>query len=272
MARSIRHHVRTRGPDSEHTVSAESAVTALTVFTEVMREILKSLPAAKAEIRFSELQVGSLIATIEYEISLPGESAAEVAAQEQELEHRYVSGWATLANGPVVQPEGFTRKAIENVGKFVNLFVSDGFADLQISGQLGNPVTVTAHAIENVRQLLGESHTDIGAAEGRLETISLAGRPLFNVRDEMLGTIVTCAIGKISLDELKEGLGRRVLVHGEITYDRNGLPSEISPVFSLDIIDKVPPVTIGDIIGIGIGLPGSELPSEQYVKRAWDGD
>ena len=114
--------------------------------------------------------------------------------------------------------------------------------------------------------------TDIGATEGRLETISLAGRPIFNVRDELFGNIVTCAIGKTSLDELKEGLGRRVLVHGEITYDRNGLPSGISPVFSLDILNKAPSVTIGDIIGIGVGLPGSDLSSEQYVKSAWNTD
>lgn len=270
MAREIRHYVSSKDGGEGHVVAGDSVITALSVFVDVMKELIKAYPGADAKINFSSLAVGSLDATMEYELSLPDRSPDELMEEEARLEVTYVSGWAALASAAVI-PEGFTRKAVEHVGRFAQLLAVDGFRDMQIFSDV-LPVTITSKTLENVRVVLGESFTDIGGCEGRLETISLAGRPTFNIRDEVFGTVVTCAQGAIPLDDLKDALGRRVHVYGEITYNRTGFPSEISPVMGLELLDSRDPVGIERIIGLGVGLEGSTIPSEQYVEKEWDGN
>ena len=113
---------------------------------------------------------------------------------------------------------------------------------------------------------------DLGSVEGRLETISLAGRETFNVRDEVFGLVVRCTIGDLSLDMLKAALGRRVSVSGDVTYNRVGLPSEVSPVYAVNIIDDTEAVMFHSVAGLGMGDPDYEGRPEHYLKKAWDGD
>lgn len=268
MTREIQHYVVTRDGPTRTAVVADSAITALQSFIDILAEISKFHAKTAPHIRFSELHVASLSATVEFELPATHDDSPLTLDAEEEIERQYLDGWATLTSSPVVPP-GFTPRAIDAAAQLVNLFARDEFRELRIRGASSEPITVTASAIANIQELRGTSFTDLGGLEGRLETISLARRETFTVRDSITNSAVKCTIGKISLEQIKDALGKRVVVYGEVTFNRFGIPSEVSPVFDLVLIDDAP-MHVERVLGLGKGLSDG-LPSELTVKRAWDG-
>lgn len=75
----------------------------------------------------------------------------------------------------------------------------------------------------NVETILGLRQTDFGAVEGRLETVSVSGRPHFAVRDVTNGRQVQCLITEANLyQKAVPALGKRVAVVGRIRYRESG--------------------------------------------------
>lgn len=87
-----------------------------------------------------------------------------------------------------------------------------------------NVVRLTKQTVAHVDQVTGSAQPRVGTVEGQLEAVDIHGRPQFVVWERLTGTRVECVadVEAISLDELREALGRRVAVRGRIRASKSG--------------------------------------------------
>ena len=252
---------------SEPAIDATSFLTALQSSLDLLHELDGGVSDGKCQWRYVSLSVGSGLSTVEG--ILPEEVDDTVARErlERSLATHYIEGLAALESAPV-QPTGWTLKALESALRVASV-LNDGVSRIETAIPEAPPVTITERLIANVKEVLGHNFTDIGSIEGRLETISLAGRrPTFNVRSELTGHPVICSLGS-RLEEVKALLGKRVLVSGEVTYSRFGEPSEVSPVQSIRALAESNIPTVDEVAGIAPDITDGQ-PSGDYVRKRFD--
>ena len=71
---------------------------------------------------------------------------------------------------------------------------------------------------------LGVSEHAAGALEGRLETITIHGQNEFTIYDPLRRRGTRCICDADTLDAIRVLLGHRVLVYGDIGYNKGGEP------------------------------------------------
>lgn len=264
MTRELRYQVLTRDSDTRG-VDAPSVVEALASFVAVIREVASTYSdVERVDIRFTALSVGSIGATLEYELRMRPDSIDEAGNRERDIERTYLEGWASLVSGPVV-PRGFSRSALEAVSHCASLFASGEFHQLTITGAAAS-VTVTPHFAANIQGLLGARRREGESVEGRLMSISLAGPGTFTLRDELSDQVVNYAIGAVPLATLTACLGMRVLVHGEVTFDATGAPTEVCAVQEIQRLTGEG--NFEHVRGLGRGLT-DDRPAELLARESW---
>lgn len=93
--------------------------------------------------------------------------------------------------------------------------------------QQDRTVTLTQHAIENVRALLPTKRKTIGSVEGKLEAISIHKSKKFVVYDALTKKAITCEFADKMLDTVKDALGHRVLVSGMVHWNAKSEPKRV---------------------------------------------
>lgn len=252
-------------------IDAESFVAALDASLEILRELDQAVSGGRFRWYYTELGIGSGVSVAEGELPDLADLEAESMLSRQ-LETAFVSGMGEFERSPGV-PAGFTPRAVEAAFRLSSV-VADGVTNVRIlTPALGVAAvaTLTERAIANIRETTGRGFTDLGSIEGRLETISLARRPTFNIRDEITGNSIICAFPMDRLEEVRALLNHRVLVSGEITYHRRGDPTEVSPIWELRALDEQEPPTIEDVRGIAPDITEG-LPAGVYVRRRFYGE
>jgi|GEM_PF-5151954 len=93
----------------------------------------------------------------------------------------------------------------------------------------GKP-TVLATPIKTLAQSqLAIAHQDVGSIRGRLETISIHGKPKAVIYDSLHGSEITCLLSPELLEQARATLfGEVVEVEGTIDYRENGRPLRIT--------------------------------------------
>jgi hypothetical protein len=87
---------------------------------------------------------------------------------------------------------------------------------------------ITPRAAVNIVQLLKPGRKNVGAIEGRLNVISLATkRPKMVIYEGVTHKGVSCFFAPEKLADVKDALGKRVIISGTITYNRRGEPQRI---------------------------------------------
>ena len=105
-----------------------------------------------------------------------------------------------------------------------------------------------------------------GSVEGRLETASVRSRPYLRVYDAVHDRGVTCYFSDSQLGQVRKGLGKRVIVSGNVKSDRLGNPESIR-VSNIEIADDVPaPVTPSELRGLWRGETEGQT-AEQYLRE-----
>ena len=79
----------------------------------------------------------------------------------------------------------------------------------------------------HVDEIMGVSGHAAGALEGRLETITIHGRNAFTIYDPLRRGGTRCICDLETLNDIGGLLGRRVLVYGDIGYNKGGEPITI---------------------------------------------
>lgn len=247
-------------------IDAAVFLTALDASLEILKELDATVSGGKFRWYYTHLSIGSGVSVQEGELP-PDQAEAEVL--EQQIEGLYLEGLASFDVAARL-PTAFTNRAIEASWRLVSV-LSNGVSHMDITGAHVKPhFTITERAVANLKELMGRGFTDIGSIEGKLETISLAQRPTFNVRDEVTGQSVICSFTMDRFDEVRDALGRRVLVSGEVTYHRRGEPTEVSPVDDIRLLDETEPPTVDEIRGIEPEITEG-MPAGLYVRKRFYG-
>jgi hypothetical protein len=106
----------------------------------------------------------------------------------------------------------------------------------------------------------------IGSVIGRLTMISVRRKPYFTVQDERTRRPVRCNFREKDIENVKEGLGRRVVAFGVMTRNRAGqvLRVDVRSLRAFPDDDSLP--TADDIAGSNPDFTGG-LDSVAYVRR-----
>lgn len=178
----------------------------------------------------------------------------------------------TYRNGLyVIEGEGHSPAYYSDFGLLAarNAFRLIGRPDTGITGykvqaQDGEPVRIGPRSSINIAQLLLPGKKAIGSVEGRLNVISLAAkRPKMTVYAAITRKGVSCTFENNLLNEVKDALGKNVVVGGTITYNRKGEPQRIMTESFRVLGGNVP--TADDVEQAFESLTGS-MTTEEYLK------
>ena len=84
-----------------------------------------------------------------------------------------------------------------------------------------------ARKAADIEVVMGQGYTSIGSIEGKLETVSVHGRPAFTVFDAVTGRAVRCEFPAERRSVVLRAMGHKVVVTGRIRRDPHGRPRAV---------------------------------------------
>ena len=127
-------------------------------------------------------------------------------------------------------------------------------------------VPLGATIVEHVDEILRTSGQATGALEGRLETVTIHDQNAFTIYDPLRRRGTRCICDAETLNAVHGFLGKRVLVYGEIGYNKDGEPNTIH-VERLEILrtrDELPQAE--DVRGLYAGFKASGSDHADYLR------
>lgn len=135
-------------------------------------------------------------------------------------------GLRAIENDDTTIPPYFREKTLVSASKIVRV-LNDGIRSIEIFTPYTKPLRLTQRIAAHVDKIVSLTYTDFGTFEGRLASLSVHGRSMFRIEDEIYGYI-TCYFKEERLEELKHGMfSERVAVFGETRYSPSGQPLSI---------------------------------------------
>ena len=140
-----------------------------------------------------------------------------------------VEGLQALREKPD-RPEHFSDKALASTKRLAR-HVNGEVTAIVVTGAIENEpvkrVSFGSRMAAHVDEIMGVSGHATGALEGRLETITIHGRNAFTIYDPLRRGGTRCICDLETLNDIRGLLGRRVLVYGDIGYNKGGEPITI---------------------------------------------
>ena len=148
-----------------------------------------------------------------------------------------------------IRPEEFTDDALIHLQRLAVAMTRgiDGVTLFSATESL--ETRVTRGIATKIERIIPHGHS-LGSVEGTLEALSIHDSPRFTVYDAVTGRAVRCSFPVSSLQKVKEAVGRKVLVSGQLRRDPYGNPEQITRVEEFQIIDNAPPVSTRDPAGL----------------------
>ena len=140
-----------------------------------------------------------------------------------------VEGLQALRERPD-RPEHFSDKALASAKRLAR-HVNGEVTAIVVTGAVENEpvkrVSFGSRMAAHVDEIIGVSGHATGALEGRLETITMHGLNAFTIYDPLRRRGTRCICDADTLDAIRGLLGHRVLVYGDIGYNKGGEPITI---------------------------------------------
>ena len=140
-----------------------------------------------------------------------------------------VEGLQALRERPN-RPEHFSDKALASAKRLAR-HVNGEVTGIVVTGAVENEpvkrVSFGSRMAAHVDEIIGVSGHATGALEGRLETITIHGQNAFTIYDPLRRRGTRCICDADTLDDIRGLLGHRVLVYGDIGYNKGGEPITI---------------------------------------------
>ena len=109
-----------------------------------------------------------------------------------------------------------------------------------------------------------------GSAEGRLDVISVRNRPYFVIFEHGNNNQIRCTFPDDWMDKVKDLLGSRVMVEGNLRYRPDGSVSALTQPTAIDLVPD-PKRSLAELRGALPGISG-ELSSAEYVRELRTGE
>lgn len=174
-----------------------------------------------------------------------------------------VEGLDVLSRGQR-QPQHFSEAALLAARDLSKITEEAGYRVTVV--HQGQTVAVAGLPRTAVADTTAEYFVSTGSVEGRLETASVRSRPYLRVYDAVHDRGVTCYFSDPQLDQVRKGLGKRVIVSGDVKSDRVGNPESIR-VSNIEVADESPsPVTPSELRGLWKGETEGQT-AEEYLRE-----
>ena len=165
------------------------------------------------------------------EVAFAGEvRTIDLANPLEQIQSTLISGLNDLSvvTEDPKRPPFYSDKALRAVLKLANLKKRGDIGDIELYTSPNERALITTTISRSVRFLIDAKYESEGSIVGSLDSITVHKSHEFRVWDEFSGRAVTCKFRKEMLDEVKEGLKRRVLVHGTLKRNAQSLPVSIT--------------------------------------------
>jgi hypothetical protein len=213
----------------------------------------------------SGLGTGSLVVELESRTRVDDRNVGP------EVTTSFVNGLSQL------EDEGRTPEYLSDAGmvraqRLVKLVGKGGISGLSVADPLRErEIAITAKAAAHVDDLLLARRHAIGSVEGKLEMVSVHGRPRFIVYSSLTHKAVTCQFDRERLlGAVKDALGKRVNVAGKVYSNGRGEPLRVLVERIRVLKDASELPTIAEIRGIDPDFTGG-LSTEDYVRSLRSG-
>ena len=178
------------------------------------------------------------------------------------------SGFSTL-EALAERPDHFTDEALARTEALAQL-ADDQVAHVAVFSEGGNEpgrrLEITKRLGANASVAIGAASTAIGSVEGTLEALTIHGQDAFAVYDSITGRRIDCRCDRETVDQAVAFLGRRILVHGKVRYDRQGQPKSVT-VESMEALGEPPLTQPEEIRGLFADDPVDLAEWSRYVRE-----
>lgn len=178
----------------------------------------------------------------------------------------YLDGLEQLTAGNDL-PANFPDDALESAKRLSRDMVKENTVIL-LRHQERN-VEVSERIAANVDERLSQTYSSTGSVEGTLEMITLHDRSYFRVYDSIHGMGVPCYFEPTLLENVRQGIGRRVSVEGNIQSDRNGKIRSLRVARFRLLPDEDHLPTPSQMRGLVKGMTEGQ-PAEEYLRNLRD--
>lgn len=144
-----------------------------------------------------------------------------------EVARRFVKGWQQIESTGL-SPAFLSDRGMKRAKTMAKLIGREGTTGFVVSG-MSEVVEITAQSAVNIDRLIKPRYKSIGSVEGRLETISIHGKPRFVIYHSRTGKAVNCTVPADKLTSLitTDLLGRRVCAYGLVHSNARGEPLRV---------------------------------------------
>lgn len=272
MSGAIRLELKTE--EGAHRIGVRSFLEAAQASAELLHELDQAVAEGKFEWFFTQLGIGSGIAVFAGEWTKTDEvlpPADEIERAEERIGERYVGGLAQLDH-VAEWPADYSMEALQAAQRLAQV-LGDGVTGIvaSIAGRQAI-ATITERVIANVKDLIGESHVVLGSVEGIMETVSLArNQRVFRVRDAVDRKSVACTFSPAQFEDVRNALGRRVLVSGKLCYSKQGQLVAVRAVETIRVLEDRQLPSADELMGIAPDFADG-LPAEIFINRMREQD
>lgn len=270
MAATIRLDIVTAGP--EERIDIAVFIRALDSARIMLSEIDQVIVGGKFRWSLTHLEVGSGIFVAEgewatAEDALKALGSGELTAKERLVEAAFIGGLASL-DAAATWPETFSRTALRAASDLASLKSDDILSIMVTSPNVDDRVSVTERVRANVDELIGPTTMMVGSVIGQVQRISLVNKtPEFWVRDEASGLLVSCPFRLRDIERIRDMVGRRVLVTGEMHYNRQGDLRRAHRIDEIRVL-SADPVDVLKVLGIAPNFTEG-MESDEYIRENW---
>ncbi|MBA7503554.1 hypothetical protein ES706_02165 [subsurface metagenome] len=164
-----------------------------------------------------------------------------------------------------VRPAHFSDAALESAGRMVSL-IGRGISRVTIFTAYRLETRVTQHVAANVDEIMRGLGKALGTVEGTIEMVTIHERRYFNLYEALTRQAIPCYFQPELFEMVKDALGKRVGVYGEIRTTRAGQVTSITAkeVTVFPPREKLPQTD--DVVGILADMTRG-LDIEEYIKR-----
>ena len=231
-------------------------------------EILRNLDSAISLRRTGTLRW--VISELHSESPATARLRAVPSSEDQDFSYdvirSYLDGLEQLSTGNAL-PKDFPEDALESAKRLSRDMVKENIVILFRHQE--RTVEVSERIATNVDERLSQTYFATGSVEGTLEMVTVHDRSYFRVYDTVHGMGVPCYFNSDLLEHVRQGIGHRVSVQGDIQSDRNGKIRSLSVNTIRLLPDEGQLPTPSQMRGLVKGISEGR-PAEEYLRDLRD--
>ena len=250
--------------NTEDPVSVQGFLDAVSHTLEILRDLDSAISLRRTG------TVRWVISELHSESPATARLRAIPSSEEQDFSYdiirNYLDGLEQLSTGTTI-PKNFPDDALEYAKRLSRDMVKENIVIL-IQHQ-ERTIEISERIAANADKHLSQTYLASGSVEGAMEMVTVHDRSYFRVYDTVHGMGIPCYFDPELLEHVRQGIGHRVSVQGDIQSDRNGKIRSLRVTGIRLLPDEGQLPTPSQMRGLVKGLSQGR-PAEEYLRDLRD--